>query len=301
MKNFFKSLLPVREMAWNRVRAECAQPACENKLMMTYVAGSALGIHAGSAWYCSPDCFALDARSTLSSLSSGSVVEMPRNPRLSLGLALLQKGFLTEDQLRSATTQSRLQAMELETCLVESGVVSEKQLAGARAVQWGYPVLGQDLIGQIVEADLPGTLLQACSAAPIHYSTRSKRLVLGFVHRVEHSLLQAIEQITGCRAEPCFITPTEFRVQSERLRAAAGYEEAVFLNPGNEAQMARTLGGFAVGVAATDAAFTTCKSWVWSRIEGRGGVVDVLFDLKNTVPARENSAPPVPEVTAELG
>src|SRR5271168_2387518 len=167
-----KSLIPPRDLGLNRVSAECALPECENKLLERYVPGSAIGIHVGSAWYCSPECFAQDSRKTLTSLTMGSVVEMPRNPRLSLGLALLQKGYLTEDQLRAATAQSRLQAIDLESYLVESGIVNEKQLAGARAVQWGHPVLGQDLIGQIVEGDLPSALLHACSAAPIHYSMR---------------------------------------------------------------------------------------------------------------------------------
>ena len=293
----FKSLMPPREVERNRVRAVCAQASCNNQLMMRYVAGSSLGIHVGPVWYCSADCFAMDSRKTLTSLSMGCVVEMPRTPRLSLGLALLQKGALSEDQLRKATAQSRLQSLDLEVYLLESGMVSEKQLAAARAAQWGYPVLGPDLIGQIVEADLPAALLRACSAAPIHYSMRSKRLVLGFVHRVEHSLLQAIEQITGCRAEACFITPTEFRVQSERLRPVGGYEDAVFENPGNAAQMARTLGGFAVGISATDAAFASCKAWIWTRMEGKRGIVDVLFAQKSVAAASENDAVMIPEVT----
>jgi hypothetical protein len=301
MRFSLKSLLPAPDLGRNRVRSVCAQTACENVLMMKYVSGSNLGIHVGPSWYCSSECFAIASREVLASLSAGSVVEMPRTSRLSLGLALLQKGYLSEEQLRSATAQSRLQAFDLETYLVESGIVSEKQLAGARAVQWGHPVLAQDLIGQIVDGDLPKALLQACFAVPIHYSMRPKRLVLGFVNRVEHSLLQAIEQITGCRAEPCFITATEFRVQSERLRPVAGYEEAVFENPGNAAQMARTLGGFAVGVAATDATIASCKSWIWSRIEGRGGIVDVLFDLRGSAAARTKDSGAVPEVTSALG
>jgi hypothetical protein len=40
---------------------------------------------------------------------------------------------------------------------------------------------------------------------------------MGFVFRVEHRLLLALEQVTGCKAEPCFITQTEFEEQMARL------------------------------------------------------------------------------------
>jgi hypothetical protein len=292
MQFSLKSLLPARDLGWNRVRAVCALASCHNKLLTKYVPGSRIGISAGNTWYCSPDCFAMASRNTLSSLSAGSVVEMPRNPRLSLGLALLSKDYLTEEQLRFAAVRSQREGQNLETTLVECGLATEKQLAAARAVQWGCPVLAQDLGGQIVEADLPPALLRAFSAAPVHYSAKAKRLVLGFVHRVEHSLLQSIEQITGCRAEPCFITPTEFNEQMDRLVPAAGYEEAIIENPGAVAQMARTLGGFAVEVSAREAGFAKCGSWVWTRLTGKRGTVDVIFALKNAAaaPPKKESA-----------
>jgi hypothetical protein len=285
MKLSLKSLLPARDLGWNRVRAVCGLPACHNKLLTRYVPGSRVGIFVGELWYCSPDCFAQASRATLSTLSTGCVVEMPRNPRLSLGLALLSKDYLTEEQLRFATARSQRQGESLETTLMTCGLATAKQLAAARGAQWGYPVLAQEPNSQTIEADLPPTLLRAFCATPIHYSAKPKRLVLGFVHRVEHGLLQAIERITGCRAEPCFITPEEFNERTERLAAVSGYEEVVVENPGSVAQMSRTLGGFAVEVSAREAGFAKCNSWVWSRIAGKRGTVDVIFDLKGAAGA----------------
>lgn len=297
-----KSLLPPRDLGWNRVRAVCALPACHNKLLMRCVPGCRTGIFVGGAWYCSPDCFAMAARATLTSLTSGCVVEMPRNPRLSLGLALLSKDYLSEDQLRSAVVQCQRQGGNLEATLLECGLVTEKHLAAARAVQWGYPVLAQEPAGQLVEADLPSWLLRENSAVPLHYSAKGKRLVLGFVRRVEHGLLQSIEQITGLRAEPCFITPAEFEEQMERMTAAFGYEEVVVDDPGTAEQMARTLGGFAVEVSGTQAGFAKCNSAVWARIWGKRGTVDVIFVLKNAVSANRPRLSTVhPEVTCSLG
>ena len=302
MKLSLKSLLPARDLGWNRVRAVCGLATCHNKLLMKYIPGSRIGIFAGTAWYCSADCFSMASRTTLSSLCAETILEMPRNPRLSLGLALLSKGCLEEDQLRLAMTRSQREGQSLETTLIECGLATEKQLAAARATQWGYPVLGQDAVGQRVEADLPTSLLRAFSAAPLHYSPKAKRLVLGFVYRVEHSLLQSIAQITGFRAEPCFITPAEFNEQMERVTAVRGYEEAVIDNPGTPMQMARTLGGFAVEVSAREAAFSKCNSWIWARLAGKRGTVDVVFALRSASGApRPKVSTGFSEITANLG
>ena len=303
MKLSLKSLLPARDLGWNRVRAKCAELECHNRLLTKYVPGSRIGIFAGESWYCSPDCFALGSRKTLASFAGGCVVEMPRNPRLSIGLALVSKGLLTERQYREAALLNKRRGETLETTLLECGFASEKQLAAGRAAQWGYPALVQELNATTVEADFPSSLLRAYRAAPIHYSPKSKRLVLGFVDRVEHALLQSIEQITGCRAEPCFITPAEFAEQIERLTAMPLYEEAVVNEAQNTAQMGRTLGGWAVEISATEASFAKCNTYAWVRMTGKRGTVDVIFSMKHASAAMANqkSSAIVPEVTVGLG
>jgi len=122
------------------------------------------------------------------------------------------------------------------------------------------------------------------------------------VHRVEHGLLQSIEQITGLRAEPCFITPADFAEQTERMRAVDGYQEVVVDDPGTPAQMGRTLGGHAVEVQATEAGFARCKSSIWARIVGKRGIVDVVFATKNANAGfRRAFSSAMPEVTTALG
>lgn len=302
MKLSLRSFLPPLDLGWNHVRAVCAMTTCHNKLLMRAVPGARAGIYVGETWYCSPDCFAMESRHTLASLCTRTVVEMPRNPRLPLGLALLAKNTISEGQLRFAVALSEHHGVLLETTLLEQGIVSEKQLAAARGAQWGCPVLGHEPAGQVVEADLPPILLRACSAAPLHYSAKARRLVLGFVHRVEHTLLQSIEHITGCRAEPCFITPSEFKEQMDRLNPVEGYAEIVDNDAGSVPQMARTLGGFAVEYSAREARFTRCKSWVWARISGKRGTADILFPLKAAaVNAKREFSTAVPEVTEAIG
>ncbi|HEX4036796.1 MAG TPA: hypothetical protein VHX37_01945 [Acidobacteriaceae bacterium] len=281
MREWLKSVVPPVDFGWNRVRARCGLRTCHNKLLMRSVPQSRAGIQVGNEWYCSADCFAGAMQTPLAALIGPRLTEMPRNPRLSVGLAMLSKGILTEAQLREATARSQWRGEDLETTLLQLGLANEKQLAAARSAQWGYPVLTQEGPGPTVRANLPLEFLRGLEAVPVYYAAAAKRLVLGFVRRVEPSVLQAIEQITGCRAEPCFLTPAEFQQQVERCVACDGYEEALLDQAATPAHMARTLGGFAVEVSARQVDYVACKSWIWVRLAGRKKTVDVLFALKS--------------------
>jgi hypothetical protein len=258
----------------------CALRACPNTLLMRIVAQGSAGIRVHQDWYCSVGCFAEAAFNRFAAISAGRVVVMPHSPRLTIGLAMLSKGFLTEEQLRYATAQSRMRGEELEVALIRLGLANEWQLTAARAAQWGVPVLGQDRIGQPVEADIPLSLLRANSAVPLHYSAASERVILGFVYRVEHGLLASLEEITGYRAEPCFITPTEFAEQMSRLTDIPDHEEKVFEENLTPAQMANNLAGAAAEVSAREARFAYSRNLVWVRLTGKRRKVDVLFQGK---------------------
>lgn len=265
------------DRSWKNMHAVCAHRTCRNTMLMRSVPQSRFGIRVGDLWYCGVDCFAEAAFLRFSMLSEGRVVEMPHSPRLSIGLVLLSKGFLTDDQLRFAVATSQQHGEELEVTLVHLGLANEKQLAMARAAQWGCPVLGKESIRQPVDADIPTTLLRACWAAPLRYSHDGKKLLMGFVYRVEHRLLFALEEVTGCRAEPCFITQTEFEEQMARLTVVPEFHEVVYNEPQTPKQMANTVAGLAIEAVARKASFVQCRNYFWTRLIGRRRTIDVLF------------------------
>ena len=269
--------------SWKNMRSVCALSTCRNTMLISSVPQRRIGIQVGQQWYCSVDCFADAALVRLAELSDERIVEMPHRPRQTIGLVMLAKGFLTSDQLRFATAQSVLTGEQPEDALLRLGLANERQLAAARAAQWGCPLVKHERMGQAVEADIPATLLRAASAVPLHYSIATGRLLLGFVYRVEHTLLHAIEQVIGCKAEPCFITPTEFEAQMAHLTPTPDCEEHVFEEPGTPAQMANTLGGLAVEVAAREVCFVNCRDYIWARISGKRRRVDVLFRARLAV------------------
>ena len=275
------SFLPSVDRGLRNMRAVCDYSTCHNTQLMRSIPGGRLGVQVGSLWYCSVDCFALASHIKLASLCNRRP-EVARNPRLSLGLALHSKGYLTAEQLREVTAQSHLDEDEIAAQLIQLGVVTERQIAAARSAQWGYPVFAPERIGQIVETNLPPALLKERNAAPLHYSATAKRIVLGFVSRVEHSLLEAVELATGCRVEPCFITQSDFNRQIERLALSPDYAETVVDDPAQPEKMARTVGRVAVDVGAREANFAQCRGIIWVRVTGKRGKADVIFRINKS-------------------
>jgi hypothetical protein len=242
---------------------------------------SRVGVTVGGEWYCSADCFVAAVRKRYSSLSATKVVETRHVPRRPIGLLLLSKGFLTEQQLRAAVRDSLRLGEDLEQTLKRTGVINDQQIAIARAAQWGYPVIGQDQPILEVEADIPAILLRACSAVPVHYSAAAKRLVIGFVERIDHSFLSSLEEITGILPEPCFITPTQFAEQLRCLTPPPRWEEIVSDVDCTPAQMANTTGRFAIEIGARDARFQRCKDRLWTRLIGKRRVLDLLYKTRS--------------------
>ncbi len=272
---------------WKNLHWTCGLLDCNNKLFMRSVPQSRVGIRMGETWYCSMDCFVRATRHQLSAVANVRSIDTPRTPRVPIGSVLLSKGYLTDEELRDALAESRLNGETLENVLVRLGLVDEWHLASARAIQWGYPVLGRDRISQSVDADLPLSLIKTFSAAPLHYSNSAKRMLMGFVYRVEHSLLHSIEQVTGCRAEPCFITPTELHYQMERLQAARESREVVIDDSMSAGEMANAVGRLALEIKARDARLSTCRDHVWMRLSGNRRMIDVLFRRRRLGTARK--------------
>ena len=287
MKLSLGSVVSGVERGWKSMHWACWLEGCQNHLFLRSVPQSRVGIHMGETWYCSIDCFVSATRQRFALLTSGRNLDMPHTPRVSIASVLLLKGYLTEGELACAENRSRSSGEDLETVVVGTGVVDEWQLASARAIQWGYPVLGRDRMSQSVDAELPLTLMKEFSAVPLHYSSRAKRLVVGFVYRVEHSLLHSLERVTGCKAEPCFITPTELHYQIERLEAARESREVILDNSMTAAEVANVVGGLALDIRARDVSLSRCRDDVWMRLSGKRQMTDVLFRVRRASVARK--------------
>jgi hypothetical protein len=260
---------------------ECANPACTAKSLMHAVSKRNAGMRLFEQWFCGPDCFEAGARQKIVELLSlRSAQEKPPAMRMPLGLLLLSRGVLTQEQIKLALDQQRQTGANFGEAVQELGFATQQHVTAAVAAQWACPVfsLGDRTLPQ--EVHIPGCLLQMYGMLPVHFSEIGRRLMVGFVSRVQHHILYTIEQITSCTATPCFISATEYRKHMQSLAAAEVENELVFDRNNSTAEIAKLVRNYVSQTGAEQARFGMCRDHLWVRILGRQEM-DLLFRVQN--------------------
>jgi hypothetical protein len=242
------------------------------------------GIKMRGRWYCSSSCFTSAAELRLSELMMSESEQASHVSRMPLGLIFLSRGLLTSAELKEAVDEQKESGEEIGEILVRKGLVSEAQVTAVRAGQWGCPVFAVPQHAMQSEIQIPEALIGFHSAIPLHYVTGTKRLLVGFVNGVEYGLLYAIEQMTGCKTQPCFITPGDFQNQIELRQLAlepsgnAKPRDISFENVQTPGEMARVLCSYVVELEAEEAIICRYREHFWTRLKCGPRDVDILFE-----------------------
>jgi hypothetical protein len=257
--------------------------ACHRSLALRQLSARKVGIRMHDAWYCSSLCFTSAAEMELSELLKSGVEQGTHVSRMPLGLILMSQGLLTSAQFKEVTGEQKEVGGEIGELLVRRGSVSERQVAAVRATQWGCPVFAMPKRQLQPGIQVPSTLLKLCSAVPLHYVAATKLLLVGFVHGIEYGLLYAIEQMTGCKTQPCFVTPSDFQVQMHRNLEVQETcvepfpKEVIFESVQTAAEMASILCRHGVDVEADEVILGKCKEYLWARLLCGAREFDLLF------------------------
>jgi len=234
-------------------------------------------------WYCSSSCFTSAAELRLSELMMPEPAQASHISRMPLGLIFVSRGLLTSTQLREAVDEQKETDGEIGEILVRRGFLSEMQVTSARAGQWGCPVFAVPQRVMQTEIQIPEALTNFHSAIPLHYVSATKRLLVGFVLGIEYGLLYAIEQMTGCKTQPCFVTPSDFQAQIQlrqlALERSGNVNSAVldFENVKSPAEMASILCSYVVDLEADEAIICRYREHFWMRLKCGPRDVDLLF------------------------
>ena len=234
-------------------------------------------------WYCSSRCFRLAAEEEFTTLATYKPHRRNQFSRMPLGLLMVRYGLLSNEQFKEARDKQKQAGTEIGEIVVRYGSVSEKQVTAVRALQWGCPVFTVPECGMPTEIHLPPTLVRLHSVIPLHYVATTNMLLVGFVNGVDYGLLYAIERITGCKTQPCFVTPGDFETQVkciEQARAQSGDgapAEVKFETAQSSPEMARVLCSYGVQIEADDAAIARCREYLWTRLKSGPKEIDILF------------------------
>jgi hypothetical protein len=216
---------PVKaEPAWGGARHEifptCANPHCCSGWLRLWRRRTTPVFEGG--WCCSAGCTAARVETALRrELDAwGSGREGLRH-RIPLGLAMLEQGWITQTQLRSALAAQRAAgAGRLGHWLVRQQSASEDQVTRAVGLQWSCPVLGLEPHNpEGLAALVPRLFVDAFGALPLRVAA-GRILYLGFEDRPDPALALAVERMTRLHVESGIVEESVFRPAQVRILEA---------------------------------------------------------------------------------
>jgi len=273
--------LPAWTERFKAVTTRCHH--CNRSLAVSQSSARKVGIKMHDNWYCSSRCFGAAAEEELAILATSRPQRTNQFSRMPLGLLMMRYGLLSSTQFKEMRDEQKEAGTEIGELLVRQGSVSEKQVTAVRAVQWSCPVFTVPTWGVPTEIHIPSTFVRLYSMIPLHYVATTNMLLVGFVHGVEYGLLYAIEKITGCKTQPCFVTPSDFQNQVkyiEQVNAQSEVEtptEIKFETVQSSSEMARVLCSYGVQLEADEAVIGRCKEYLWARLKCGPRDIDLLF------------------------
>jgi Type II secretion system (T2SS), protein E, N-terminal domain len=261
----------------------CKGKDCDRWLTLRHISSRKRGVGLGKSWYCSKRCFTPVASEQISDLVMLEPASENRPSRMPLGLILVDKGQLTDEQFRNAIEEQKHMGGEIGELLVRGDLATEKQVTAARAIQWGCPVYVTPRRLAKTKVSIPSELCAEYFMAPLHYGMATNRLLVGFVYGIDYGVLYTIEQMTGSKTQPCFITPKDYEAQV--TQGQAGSEGAIVPKEipvyfaKSPAQMVDIIYTRSEEIEGTEVVFARCKNHLWARIRAGVNTTDLLFNV----------------------
>jgi hypothetical protein len=189
----------------------CANPQCSSGWLHVFRKRSVPIFEGG--WTCSPECTESRVLSAVRREQDGrSSARKVRRHRIPLGLLMLEKGWINQEQLRKALEAQRsYRKARVGEWLVEQGATDEETVTRALGLQWSCPVLSPEPgISEISGSIIPRILIEVTRALPLRVAA-GKILYLGFEESLDTMLALAVERITGLHVESGVVASRGFK------------------------------------------------------------------------------------------
>ncbi len=253
----------------------CAKRGCPRWLTQRHLSVRKVGVHLGASWYCSYRCVASALQGKLMQLMSPVSGTSQPAKRMPLGLMLVSRGKLTKEQLQLANERQRQTRRDMGDVLIELGFVNEKQVTSARSALWQCPVFEPPVTARASGVSIPTTLMRQHSVVPIHNTSSADKVLVAFRDRINYGLLYAIEQMTGCKTTPCFVTPSD---HSQWMESQPPSPDEVLVDTAiSPEEMTRVVCRQGARMDANDIALVRCGDRIWVRLKDGKRAADLLF------------------------
>lgn len=256
----------------------CSREGCSRWLTQRYLDTGKVGVYLRGSWFCSYRCCSGASEELFGQmLSSNHISSSRHNSRMPLGLNMVSKGVLSDEQYREVNEESKKNGEEIGDVVIRRGFADEKQVTSIRAAQWGCPVFTVPSRAMATHIQIPPTLTRLYTMVPLRQTAATKILMMGFVNGVEYSPLYAVEQITGYKAQACFLTPTDYMTQVDAQSEAYDADEVVFDTMQTPSEMAHIVCNYGSQANAAEVSVVRCREFIWARIQGGKRMADMLF------------------------
>jgi hypothetical protein len=266
---------------------ECENPACPLQgSIRRLLRGSGEGVLLQGRWYCCLDCFETAIVSEFSGLLKLRDKPLQRAHRIPLGLLLLGRGVISDNQLRSAlATQRASRPGRLGRLLVDLGIASAQDVSTALAAQWGcavFPIENNPRFRDCSQM-LPLALIESSRMIPVHYHGPSQNLFVAFAEDIDHTALYSVERQLGARTEPCVITESAMEQALAEIRAEARPSEIVFETLWDAGEMARAVRDYSIALGADELLLARPRRFMWVRLRSGSRSHDLMFRLPSDI------------------
>ena len=164
------------------------------------------------------------------------------------GESLVEKGLITEEQLRHAELEARASAKSMRRIIIETGLISEEDLTAFLSQQLDLPVV--DLSNYLIDPEtidqIPESLARKHLLIPI--LRIGDNLTVAMVDPLDVFALDELHMKTGLNIEPVLATETEVKKSLNQHYGAKGTLEEVIdgldrekleVKPGQEMELKR--------------------------------------------------------------
>ena len=238
------------------------------------------GIRLDGVLYCHPQCLETAFRRELLRLQRQTPASPAAN-RMPLGLLMVARGKLTYDQVSAAlAAQKKSGTGNIGEWLEKLGFVSEQEITGALALQWGCPVSSSlESLGGSHNFPLP--ILETFLMWPLHYVSATNTQYVAFGKRVDHAALYAMEKMMDCSVQPCVASGKAISKLIERLGQESRTGEVEFRSIDDPAEIVRVAIGYIARLDAEEVRMSRVGNFIWLLLKGHSTTMQLLFRLQS--------------------
>lgn len=157
----------------------------------------------------------------------GAVPGVPTAAGASLVNTLVEKGFLTQNQLQDLLIEQASSGKSVETLIDEKHLVKESDMTRAQAAFYNLPYINLAETGASPEAisQIPESVARRYQILPFAIDKQEQKLSVAMKNPLDLSAIDFVEKKTGYKLLPHFATPTEIeRMIAERYAQSLSSE-----------------------------------------------------------------------------